>query len=398
MHIQKLEIENIRCIEKLTMQFPENPAGWHVLIGENGSGKSTILKAMAATLLKTANHITPIWNSWLRKDAQEGNIILAIQKSDDDRNSDAANTPTFNTHLKIKKNQPSEKERDITKYGGNGWFSMSFGVNRSFSSEDKDTENHHTNAHLSLLEEEYRFSKITSWLKNLYQRNGKLGWIKTILNTELLPNGITFVGVKEVENSDDLKVVFEKEEQELGLMDLSDGYRSVLILTLEIIRQVKHFFPDDNYVFGNIKKGEMNFPISGVILIDEIDAHLHPTWQVKIGEWFTKYFPNIQFIVTTHSPLICRAIGEKGTIWKVENGGAREITGIEKLRLRYGNILEAYDTFGGALSTSKEAKKLRNRLAQLNIRSIQGKITSEEEAEREDLRTFFPTKYDTVAE
>lgn len=55
----------------------------------------------------------------------------------------------------------------------------------------------------------------------------------------------------------------------------------------------------------------MNIDVTGVVLIDEVDAHLHPTWQTRIGQWFTKYFPNIQFIVTTHSPLVCRAC-EKG--------------------------------------------------------------------------------------
>ena len=48
-------------------------------------------------------------------------------------------------------------------------------------------------------------------------------------------------------------------------------------------------------------------PYEGVILIDEIDAHLHPAWQKRIGFWLKAHFPNIQFIVTTHSPFICQA-------------------------------------------------------------------------------------------
>ena len=45
----------------------------------------------------------------------------------------------------------------------------------------------------------------------------------------------------------------------------------------------------------------------GVVLIDEVDAHLHPTWQRRIGLWFREHFPKLQFIVSTHSPLICQA-------------------------------------------------------------------------------------------
>ena len=47
--------------------------------------------------------------------------------------------------------------------------------------------------------------------------------------------------------------------------------------------------------------------VPGVVIIDEIDAHLHVSWQRRIGSWLTSHFPNIQFIVTTHSPYICRS-------------------------------------------------------------------------------------------
>ena len=394
MYVQKVHIENIRCIENLTMEFPANPAGWHVIIGDNGQGKSTILRGIAVTLLHNTDHIKPFWAEWLNKNKKQGEIEVLIKRTlnykdtssnfCDFKNGIYYSTQDNRLHTNLKLN--------IEGYAGNNWFSMSFGANRTFSYEDKDTSDYSTNAHLSLLDEEYRFSKITSWLKNLYKRNGKLEWIKTILNTELLPNGITFKGVEEVPKSDDLSVVFEKEGMPLSILELSDGYRSILILTLEIIRQSKYFFEDDDYIFGNIKKGVMNIPISGAILIDEIDAHLHPNWQVKIGQWFTKYFPNIQFIVTTHNPLICRAIGDNGTIWKVENGSAREITGTEKLKLRYGNILDAYGTgeFGEEnIMISEEAKTLKKEMLMLNEKEMYGFINEEQQRRLTELREIF---------
>ena len=45
----------------------------------------------------------------------------------------------------------------------------------------------------------------------------------------------------------------------------------------------------------------------GVVLIDEVDVHLHVSWQRSIGFWLKKHFPNVQFIVTTHSPFVCQA-------------------------------------------------------------------------------------------
>ena len=57
----------------------------------------------------------------------------------------------------------------------------------------------------------------------------------------------------------------------------------------------------------------------GVVLIDELDLHLHPKWQMKIVEDLRKVFPNIQFICTTHSPILLRSI-EKEKIIILENG------------------------------------------------------------------------------
>ena len=92
----------------------------------------------------------------------------------------------------------------------------------------------------------------------------------------------------------------------------------------------------------------MKIDLPGVVLVDEIDAHLHPTWQLRIGENLLRYFPKVQFIVTTHSPLICHA-AEKGSVWRLPVPGddssfTGRVRGKELKRLIYGDILEAYDT------------------------------------------------------
>jgi hypothetical protein len=177
---------------------------------------------------------------------------------------------------------------------------------------------------------------------------------------------------------------------------MSDGYRSILSLTFELIRQLVRVYGAEP-VFKNIAQGIMTIDPSGVVLIDEIDAHLHPTWQTRIGQWFTKYFPNIQFIVTTHSPLICRA-SEQGTIWRLTAPGSDiesgKIDGVAKDRLIFGNVLDAYGTeiFGKAVTVSEESNDKRNRLASLNIKSIMGGISKNEEEELNQLKTIFPTE------
>jgi hypothetical protein len=77
-------------------------------------------------------------------------------------------------------------------------------------------------------------------------------------------------------------------------------------------------------LFTKDKDGNISITRSGIILIDEIDAHLHPEWQRKIGFWLKRHFPNIQFIVTTHSPIICQAADKKGLFHLPAPGSGKE--------------------------------------------------------------------------
>jgi predicted ATP-binding protein involved in virulence len=183
---------------------------------------------------------------------------------------------------------------------------------------------------------------------------------------------------------------------DVDVTQMSDGFRSLLSLIFELTRQLVKTYGEYR-VFWNIKNGNMIIDMPGVVIIDEIDAHLHPTWQTRIGQWFLKYFPNIQFIVTTHSPLVCRA-SEHGTIWRLAAPGSNvesgEIKGIDRDRLINGNILDAYGTeiFGEHVSISEEANAQIDRLAELNVKSMLGSIAEEEQAELIKLKTIFPTE------
>ena len=148
-------------------------------------------------------------------------------------------------------------------------------------------------------------------------------------------------------------------------------------------------------VFSNANDQVFSIAVPGVVLIDEVDAHLHPTWQTRIGAWFTTYFPNIQFIVTTHSPLICRG-AEHGTIWKLPNPGTQQeviqIKGAEKDKLIYGNILDAFETdeFGAGISRGVEGKAKQKRYYELAMkRRFDESMTDAEKKELLSLQILF---------
>jgi hypothetical protein len=178
---------------------------------------------------------------------------------------------------------------------------------------------------------------------------------------------------------------------------LSDGYRSILSMTFEIIRQLQAVYQTDDLFSDDFKQIKM----PGVVLIDEIDAHLHPTWQRRVGLWFRQHFPNMQFIVTTHSPLVCQA-AEVGSVWKLPRPGSDEscyrVGGLELNRLLYGNILEAYSTqlFGITTTRSDEAQDKLQRLAELNLKEVFEGLNADEQHEQTELRAMLPTQPNPV--
>ncbi len=188
---------------------------------------------------------------------------------------------------------------------------------------------------------------------------------------------------------------------DVSVGDLSDGYRSILSLTFELIRQMaKAFGP--NRIFD--PTDPTRIVPEGVVIIDEIDAHLHPTWQQRIGRWFCEHFPNVQFMVSTHSPLVCQS-AENGSIYVLPRSGTDErggmVEGAALRRLVYGTVLDAYGTeaFGreAALTRSSSSRDMHKRLATLNNTEMRRRLTDDEEKERQKLREALPSAATTLS-
>jgi predicted ATP-binding protein involved in virulence len=425
MYIKSVKINNIRSIQNFQMEF-ESPVGWHVLIGDNGAGKSSIIRSIALALVgpEEALGLRADWRDWLNRQSNEGRILLCIESSIQDKHTGKQGrlkNQYIPNIIEFKRNNGSvsfssgkDDGPNPSKYNwgqGDGWFSVAYGPYRRFAGGNQEwTKVFYSQpklgAHLSAFGEDVALTEAIEWLVKLqyqsleYQNNIRQEKepIGIISNLKKLINSADFLPHKaEIDSISSDGVLFKDGYGSLiHVNQLSDGYRSMLSLTFELIRQLVRVYGADA-VFINISQDNMIIDLPGVVLIDEIDAHLHPTWQTRVGQWFTKYFPNIQFIVTTHSPLICRAC-EKGTIWKLAPPGSEiessEITSIERERLINGNILDAYgtDIFGKNVSISEESNAKMNRLAELNIKSIMGNTNDLEEDELQNLKVIFPTE------
>lgn len=423
MHLQSFSIDKIRSLDSLSWSAPygsNSRAGWHVIIGDNGAGKSTLLRAIALVLSgpKNAEALRQDWRDWLPEGATFGYVDVQVDdKQADDSWAGKGNTTKnylvqaniafrrdgANVILSPRVFHGAKPERHLWSEKP-GWFAASFGPFRRFTGGDKDTEKLYYShprlaRHLSIFGEDIALTECLSWLSQLrfeeLDRNKKSGIllnkIKQFINQEgFLPHGTSFDCV----NSKSVRFI-DGNNVAIPVNYLGDGFRSILSLTFELLRQMVATWNSPD-LFRQEQDGSITVKRSGVVMIDEVDAHLHPTWQRRVGFWLTKHFPEVQFLVTTHSPLVCQA-AENGSIFRLPTPGqeeeARMLKGLEKDRLIFGSVLDAYGTelFGSDISRSESAQAKQQRLAELNQKALKNHLTPHELAERDDLQALFPT-------
>ncbi|RKI03706.1 AAA family ATPase [Corallococcus sp. AB038B] len=417
MYVKEVHLSNIRSIESLVWALPDHPGpGWHVIIGDNGAGKSSFLRSIALALVgpDEAKALRQDWNEWLRGKKQSGSIRLVLEPTPDyDFIAGTPETPDSPYFVNLGLSRSLDQVRLYQPQSGTsapihsiwgtgeGWFCASYGPFRRFTGGDQEQEklfqsNPKLARHLSVFGESVALSECLEWLKLLqFKKLEKdpegdlLESLQQFINQpDFLPNearleSISSKGIRFVDGNG----------CEVPVENLSDGYRSILSMTFELIRQLARAYGADKlFAPGD----PTTIVVPGVVLIDEIDAHLHPMWQRRVGRWFREHFPNIQFIVTTHSPLICQA-ATVGSVFRLPRPGSDEeaamITGVALDRLLYGNVLDAYSTgaFGDVVLRSDEGMEKLERLATLNQKELAQGLSSEEQAEQQLLRAQLPT-------
>jgi predicted ATP-binding protein involved in virulence len=343
MHIQQVKIKNFRCFEDLTVNL--NP-DVNIFVGNNGSGKSAVLDAIAAAMypyIYEFQHIIlnkapyrfeiPIHQSDLQikkpyKDIEGVELsiiinsilswkIICYEDSLDNRNEPLDMKYQEDSLRKITHNaleilNAMRKNLDcnlpvIAYYKGDR--------NSITLTNIKDLSFQRLNRFDALkdfLNSTSNFADLADWFftRKLYEsREGEqrkditfefhdLKQIRKAISIIIAPNANVYFAQN---TSSKLMVEWETEtgeKIELSLNQLSSGYRNMLALVMDFARRLAQANP------------QMENPLEAeaVLMIDELDLHLHPTWQQKIIPDLRKVFPNTQIISTTHSPEIVTTV------------------------------------------------------------------------------------------
>lgn len=337
-----LALENVRCFgpeQTLDLTDDEgNPAQWTVLLGDNGTGKTTLLQAVAVLEVDVEwddelkemlrDHFPDdegFWKeepaifrfnkkgaqtSFRRSETQEA--ILSAKYFFGSKLSDTAGG--YEPLRRFELRQKGKRQISCRGYPDTddmqGLFCVGYGASRAMSAGGMTggMEYEGGSKTLSLFSDSGLLPNVEEWLHELNYA-AESGKQKARKRLEKVTSVLASSGNGILPDVDDLRfgesdedisppqVEFHTPYGWVSIDRLSLGYRTMIAWVVDLARRLFKRYP------------ESDNPLSepAVCLVDEIDLHLHPKWQRKIIDFLSERFPNTQFIVTAHSPLVVQA-------------------------------------------------------------------------------------------
>ncbi len=326
--IREIKISDFKGIDELTIKMPalrpgKGSAGALMLLGENAVGKTTVLEAIALSLLgeSDADGMVPAEDLLRRKGRERQELVepdtATVELSFYDRSNSAV--------LKI---DPLRRQLE----GGRSAVGVVIAYGpRRFS--DVKTKWHHK-----------RSARIESLFRPAVPLADPTSWLRDIAKDDEIRFKAVARGLREIlalRDGDELVL-----DEAMGVCvsvrghlepvrRLSEGYRSLFAMSVDMMRELLHTQPDLE-------------DARGVVLIDEIETHLHPRWKMRVMRALRKAMPRVTFIATTHDPLCLRGMeqGEVVVLAKDRNQHIYKLTDLPDISgMRVEQILTS-DYFG----------------------------------------------------
>lgn len=344
-YITSLEIENIKCFkEKQTLHFTDENGRvyqWNILLGDNGTGKTTLLRSMFFPYgnykawnpieLLNINNSSIITIHEIHSDVKYRKIVSGLLggfRIDD--------SSTFFISIPLTKN-------NFIAYGAN----RTGEKNTFITPQDSST----------LMEEDVKLINVESYFINLDYLRSKEEGEKSEREYKIVEDILK----KVLPDVEDIRIITKERKPYVEFLmqygwikyqDLSLGYQTVTAWMVDLaVRMFERF---------SRHKDPLAQP--AVVMVDEIDLHMHPRWQQKIMRHLSEQFPKIQFIVTAHSPLIVQSATDANVIVLKREGNQVVVDNdpISVKNWRVDQIL-ASDMFGVSMRDEQITEKLNRR-------------------------------------
>ena len=342
MRIEEIAISNFRGIKNQTIVFDGKST---VFFGVNGTGKSTILRAINVMFSRIVQKIVQ------SRYKQTINMTKADIRFAESKASIEVEISLANTNKKIKYKRSLEKKMNrlsysqdslneiaelfeelyLSKEKANMPIFVNYGVHRVVLDIPLRIKRNHSfdkiAAFEKAIESKIDFRTFFEWFRNQedYENEIKVNENHNYVDSSLqavrnaiykMLDGFSDIKIKR----NPLRMTILKDDTTLEIGQLSDGEKCTIALIGDLARRLALANPE--------KKNPLEG--SGIALIDEVELHMHPKWQRKIIPMLRETFPNIQFIITTHSPQVLGELDDNINVFLINQ--ENNISTIEKIQ------------------------------------------------------------------
>lgn len=343
-YFMDLVVENVRCFKDAQLMDLSDgkgrPARWTIILGDNGTGKTTLLKSI--TFLRPHGHnfskvILPYGTVFFIENGKsyprdiEKSIFFGSNRFSIGKLTKTKNkiVEGYNFAINSPINSPNDSPAGFAQpssiFEKNNLLMLAYGAQR-YPNESSIIKLKNSSNIQNLFDSQYKLINPEAWLleadfaiKNA--KNSTKKYLQDRYNKvqetlkKLLPD-IQDFRIKEITKTNIQAAIEVKTPYGwVDMKNLSLGYQTFIAWVVDLAARLFDHYPDSD--------NPLEEPC--IVLVDEIDLHLHPKWQRKIIGFLTDIFKNAQFIVTAHSPLIVQAAADANIVLLKREGDSVRI-------------------------------------------------------------------------